>query len=387
MAAGLSREGFTSKTYAEIKEGIQARLETYSPSYDRSDESPDGQMTDIFSFLISEVWSELALIYDSYNPQVASGQALRNIGLITGILPGIAERSSGRITTAGTEGALVPSGTLLADAEGNEFYTIIDSIVPTEVQFVASVPGPIPVPAGTVTEIVTPVDGLDSITQLSDGAIGTLAQTETFYRNTRNKTVLRNTVGVQENMQARLFELGIEQVTILHNDNAPGGSNLADGTPPQSIHVTIGEFSGVTDEDIGLTILATKGLGTSTYLSGTGTPVVVQDMHTQDHTINFSKAVEVPVFITANISFLDPDEIAGAKENIEQSLADYINLQLAGEDVSISRLYGVITPWAKAQVNSIAIGRDFGSVANENLIITNVEYASSVTTNINITVV
>jgi len=385
--AGLSREGFAPKTYDEIKAGIESRLEAYSPGYDRSAESPDGQLTDIISFLIGECWAELGLVYDSYNPQVASGQALRNIGLITGILPGVAERSRGDITTAGTEGTLVPLGTLFADDDGNEYYTVIDSIVPTEVPFLASLPGPIPVPTGTVTTIVSSIDGLDSISQPTDGTTGTLAQTETFYRTTRNKTVLRNTVGVQENMQARLFELGIEQVTILHNDNAPGGSNLADGTPPQSIHVTIGEFSGVTDEDIGLTILATKGLGTSTYLSGAGTPVVVQDMHALDHTINFSKAVEVPVFITANISFLDPDEIAGAKENIEQSLADYINLQLAGEDVSISRLYGVITPWAKAQVNSIAIGRDFGSVANENLIITNVEYASSVTTNINITVV
>lgn len=387
MAVGLSYEGFTPKTYDEIKSDIEGRLEAFSPGYDRSAESPDGQLIDIISFLLGQTWSELSLVYDSYNPQVASGQALRNIGLITGILPGVAERSRGLVTTAGTDGSLVPAGTVLSDADGNEYYTSIDSFVPTEVPFLASLPGPIELPAGTVVNIVTQVDGLDSITQPTAGTTGTLAQTETFYRTTRNKTVLRNTVGVQENMQARLFELGIEQVLIQHNDNAAG--NLPDGTPPQAIHVTLGEFSGITDQDIGLTILATKALGTSTYLAPVGgVSVVVQDMHNYDHTINFSKAVEVPIHIVANISFLDPDEVAGALENIKQSLADHINLLLSGEDVSISRLYGVITPWAKAQINSLTIGIDpgLGDQANANIPISNTEYAASLVADMDITV-
>ena len=387
--AGLTREGFTPKTYDEIKIDIQGRLEAFSPGYDGSAESPDGQFTDIISFLLGQIWSELSLVYDSYNPQVASGQALRNIGLITGILPGVAERSRGYVSTAGVEGTLVPKNTILSDADANEYYTTIDSIIPTEVPFLASIPGPIPVPLGTVVNIVSQVEGFDSVSQPTNGTTGKLAQTETFYRTTRNKTVLRNTVGVQENMQARLFELGIEQVQIQHNDGLPTDPPLTDGTPPQAIHITLGESGSVSDNDIGLTILATKGLGTATYLSASGSTVVVQDMHLNDHNINFTRAVEVPIHIVASISFLDPDEVAGALENIKQSLADYINLQLTGEDVSISRLYGVITPWAKAQINTITIGTEpgLGDQAHANFQISNTEYASSLVADMDITVI
>ena len=92
--AGLTSEGFTPLTLEEIQTRIKSRLENYNPGFDFSPESPDGQLVDIFSVELAQVWSELNTVYSSFDPMEAVGQGLLNIGLITGIPFGFATRSS-----------------------------------------------------------------------------------------------------------------------------------------------------------------------------------------------------------------------------------------------------------------------------------------------------
>lgn len=379
--AGLDNTGFTPLSYEEIKTRIGSRLEAYNPGFDLTPESPDGQLVDIISFELGQAWNELNLVFNSYNPEEATGAGLRNIGLITGIPYGVATRSVCTIDLTGTAGTVVPRGSLVTDAAGNEFQTQLKATIPASVEVIAMVSGYIAMPIGTVTTIQTPVTGWTAIDQPAIGRAGATAQSETAYRNIRNRTVLRNFSGVEAVMQARLLELGIAQATIVNNDSKT--VTLADGTPPQTIHVTIGEISGISDMDIARTILATKGLGCPTY--GSTAVASVLDAQGLAHTINFSKASAVSIFADIDVTFLDPD-FAGATDAMKAALLAEINSLLTGEDVVWSRLFGLLTPYGKAQINTLEIGFSAITTAAANLVIGEDEYANMVIGDINLTV-
>lgn len=378
IEAGVTRDGFVPESLSNIVTRVQDRLLEISPGFDFSPESPDGQMISIMSSEIALLWDQLLKVYNSYDPYTATGHGLRNIASISGILYGVATRSSATVTLIGTTGVVVPEGSLVSDLEGNQFYTLNEANIPSNVSVVATVAGPIPVPINNITVLDSVVLGWEGVLQNEEGVVGKDPQTEQQFRNLRNRTVMRNTVTIQETMEARLLELGISQVLVGNNDTSAVAS---DGTPPHSVHVTIGEYGGITDSAIAQVIFDTKGLGL--YTHGT-TQVVVEDSQGNQHSVRFSKSIEAPVTVVLDVTFLD-DEKAGAAEDVKTALVDHINSLAVGEDVIWSRLFPIITPFAKAQINSLLIGLVPGSEAATNVGISDSQFASCAFSSITLT--
>lgn len=377
--AGLTSEGFIPATLEEIQTRIKSQLETYNTGFDFSIESPDGQLVEIFSFEAAQLWEQLGLVYSSFDPRVADGQGLRNIGLLSGLPFGAATRSFATIGLVGTVGTLVPSGSQVSDADGNIFLTEFAATIPSNVGVVANVPGPIPITAGTLTTIVTPITGWASFTQAVDGTIGGAPQSVTSYRNTRNRAVMSPADSVSDALKGKLLRIGLEQVDIQNNDTI---SALPDGTPAGHIHITVAEAT-ISDLDIATEILKYKSLGTPTF--GT-TTVAVDDSQGNSHDIKFTKAAAVAIYVTAEVTFLS-DDFAGAVEAIEADLIEKINALIAGENVVWSRLFSSITPYGKAQVNTLEIGTAPAPTGMINIPITATQYANTEIANIIINVV
>jgi len=383
--AGLTNSGFVPETLLNITSRIQGKLEAFSPGFDFSPESPDGQLVSIMSYELYTAWTQLDLVYNSYNPNAATGAALRNLGLITGIPYGAAQRSTATIELQGVSGTIVPRNSLVSDNDGNLFHVVFDTTIPSNAQVMSEVAGALPVVSGSLTTIVTALVGWTGITQTTNGTLGSKAQTSTQYRNLRQATVVRNYTSVVDTLTARVVELGIEQVSVVNNDD-PAVTH-PDGTPPNTIHVTIGEVGSVTDADIAQVILNTKPLGCPTYLHPTtGVSETVLDSQGVSHTINFSKAVEVPIDISVNITYLSLDN-AGAETEIKNALVAHINSLLAGEDVIWSRLFSLVTPYGKAQINSLTVGRVGGSLTAGNVVLTDGEFASQSLVDVEVVVV
>lgn len=378
--AGLDANGFIPLTYGEVKTNIETRLEAFNPGFDFSPESPDGQLIGIMSLLITEAWVELGLVYDSYNPLKASGQALRNIGLISGLQQGNATYGTAIVDLDGVAGTRIPVGSTVEDSDGNTFTTDFAGILPVSMPVTSTLAGPLPLPIGTINTVGTVITGWTTADQPAEGISGRSAVSEANYRNTRNRTVLRNYVGIVDTMESRLLELGMEQATVTNNSSTT--VTLPDGTPPLTVHATVGEVGLATDTEIAQVILDTISVGTPTFGS---TTVTLPDSQGVSHDINFTKASSVDVFIDLNITFLD-DDIGGAVEDIRSDLITHINSLLAGEDVIWSRLFAIITPYAKAQVDSLLIGKSLGSLAASNIVMNFDEYALTSSGNIAITV-
>ena len=374
--AGLTSSGFEVDTLSEIQGRIRGKLELINPGFDFSADSPDGQLIDIMTYEIFLLWTQLGSVYQSYDPQVAQGAALRNIGTITGIPFGNAQRSYATVELTGTQGSVVPANSLFADADGNQFYVTHSTTIPNNTQVVCTIPGPIPVTAGTITTIVTPVNGLTSIAQATDGVIGTVAQTDQEYRNLRQATVMRNATSVGDLMQARLLETGVQQATVFNNTDVI----TVDGVPAGTIRVTVGEVGDVTDQTIASVIFESNSAGCPTH--GTTTEAVI-DSQGYSHDVNFVKATEVPIHMTVQVTFLD-DETAGLIETMKANLAAEINALLSGQDVIYTRMFGPITRAGNVQIDFLELGRS-GAEVGANTVISDIEFASCDVANLDIT--
>ena len=347
--SGLDSSGFVPETFTEIQDRIKGKLEIISPGFDFSPQSPDGQLIDIFSFELTQVWNQLNLVYQSYDPSVATGSALRNLGQISGVPYGTANRSYATIEVQGTTGTIIPKNSLVTDVNGTDYFVAFDTVIPSNAQVISKLAGPQPVPAGSIITIKTTVTGWDTITQTTDGVMGSNAMTDQQYRNFRKDTVMRNYVGTVDTMRGRLLEAGVGQASIFNNNS--GSEALS--VPAGHISVTVDDVGVVTDETIASIIFETSAVGTPTFGA---TNVLHQDSQGFDHTISFTKAAAVQIIIVMNVTFLN-EESAGAEEAITQAIVTYINGLPAGSDVIYSHLYQYITPYGDAQVNSLYLSK------------------------------
>ncbi len=379
--AGLTSSGFVPETYENIKDRIEAKLEQFSPGFDLSPDSPDGQLIGIMTYEIFQAWLQLGNVYNSYNPQLAYGAGLRNIGLLSGLPITAATRSYVTLETTGVADTLIPKGSIITNVDGEEFITSYNSLVPNNLQAIAKNPGVVDVSVGSVTTITTPIVGWDAVTQSTVGTEGDVVQTEQQYRNFRTRSVMRNYTSSADTMQARLLELGLQQAFI--SNNTSDIVTLPDGTPPNSIQVIVGEIGDVSREDIAKVIFDTNALGCPTY-SSTGDSEQVEDMQGNLHTISFSIADAISLQVNLDVTYLSSNT-AGALENIKEALSTHINGLLSGEDVIWSRLFGYITPYAKAQINSLTVGLVGGPYTSTNYSVGPNEYASIADVNIVVT--
>jgi uncharacterized phage protein gp47/JayE len=378
--AGLTNIGFTPLTLEELTSKIEGRLSVYNPGFDFSPESPDGQLINIISVLFAQAWGELDMVYHSFNPNSATGQALTNLGLISGIDKDSASRSYVNLNITGVTGTPVAANSLVSNADGDEFYLVFSGVIPFSTRAISRIAGPLPVPAGSVDTVVTTSLGWTGVEQPIIGVMGGVPISDLHYRNLRNRTVMRNFTGVVEVIEARLLDIGAEQALVVNNTSAD--NTLADGTPPLTVHVTLGEVVNATDEEIARVIMNAVGISVPTYGS---TTVDVVDSQGVVNSVSFSKATVVDVFMDLNITFLDPD-IGGAEDAIRNALVEEINSLLAGEDVIWSRLFGLITPFAKAQINSLQLGKSLSTLSSGNIVIQDSQYTNTSAGSIQITI-
>jgi hypothetical protein len=329
---------------------------------------------------MAELWNQLDLLYMSYNPNLATGEALRNLGLISGHVYQKAQRSHCTIDLIGTPGAIIPQYSTFTDGDGNRFMSLLEATVPSSVDVMAELTGSIPVLEGAVTNIEPAIAGLDSIDQPKDGKLGGTAKSEAHFRNTRLRTVMRNSGSGAQGMESRLIELGIEQVTITNNDtDAP----LGDGTPARAVHVVVGELADATSDEIAQVILNTKPIGCITHGNE---EVFVDDTQGNPHSIKFTYAAPLSIFVNMTLTLLDED-IGGVTDRIKYEVSQHLNSLLAGEDVIWSRLFEHITPYGKAQVDLLEIGTDIGSMGIVNIAITDEQYPTNIEADVVIMVV
>jgi hypothetical protein len=310
--AQITEQGITGRSLNEYLGDIKTRTLAIDPDWNLDPDSPDGQRIGIDTELLANLDEAVVAAYRSKDPDSATGEALRDIGKISGVPIRDATYSIAPITVNGQAGTAIPSGSQVRSRIDNTVWLttaiIVIGVGQTGTGFATcATPGRVLASAGELTIIGTPFPGWSSVTN-SEAAPGEDAERDADFRKRRNDSVARAGSNMRDNMKANIASVpGVTDVEVLEN-NSDSPFDI-DGVPYTGIAVIV---NGGSDADIGLAIYQKHNPGTpmlprysvktDTWVDAPGANGVkvvgVSPATGNQYTVTFQRASGLPVFVS-----------------------------------------------------------------------------------------
>lgn len=334
LAAQVTATGISAPSYADIFESLKASARNiFGPDLYLEEDSQDGQLLAVFALAIHDANQTAVTVYNSFSPQTAQGVGLSNVVKINNIKRAAASNSQVLLELTGVAGTTINTG-VVSDAFGNKWnlpgVVVIPPAGTTTVTATAQEQGALSTGIGTITQIVTPVAGWQTVTNPAVPSPGQAVESDAELRARQEIAPALNSYTVLDGLTSNLEALtGVDYVRVYEND-----TNATDsmGLPAHSIAAVV---RGGDLQDIVETIYKLKGPGVYTHGTTSGT---VTDMSGTVHTIRYFEPTEEPIKVVINITALtNYTSVTG--DRIKQALVDYVNGMDVGEDLVVNRLY------------------------------------------------
>ena len=238
--------------------------------------------------------------------------------------------------TGGTASASVDGTSIILQA--TEDFALTETATFTDVLwasggiFNADVISPLPVPENTLIEIVTPVSGWDSVTNIQAGGTGREVETDDELRIRRQQDFLKGSATDDAIKSALLNDVvGVSAVTVTSNRSM---ATDIYGRPPKSFEVVI---EGGSTQDIADKIWEKSPSGIESY--GTTTATVV-DANGDNQSVKFSRPTNMYIWVRLTRT-LYTEEVypVDGDAQIKAAIVSWSLLNMkAGTDVIYQRL-------------------------------------------------
>lgn len=332
-AAVVSSTGIVAPSYSEILAYLQDKMRSIHGSdiYLGAD-SQDGQLLAVFAKALDDCNSTAVAVYNSFSPATAQGVGLSNNVKINHIARALPSNSQVNVTIVGQVGTTITSGQV-GDSGGNKWNLPTSVVIPPAGNIIVTatcdVLGAVAAAVGTVTQILTPAAGWQTVTNATVASLGNPNETDAELRRRQtNSTALRSDTvldGIVGNIEALS---GVTDVMPYENDT---NATDANGLPPHSIAMVV---QGGDATAIASTIFRLKAPGVATH--GT-TSIVVTDNAGTPRTIKFFVPTPVPIGVAITLHAFT-GYTTTIRDAIKQAVADYINALSIGSDVLVIRL-------------------------------------------------
>lgn len=314
--------GLVTRTLDEIRQELRDAIASapgLGPNWQTGPDTPTGQEVDIYARSIYLAEQALQDLWDSTDPDQAGGVALDNIAAIRGVFREAARATTVIVEATGTPATIIPAGSIFAVPNGVQVTTDALATIggggTVDIPCTATVTGPIEILASTVTQIVTVIAGLDSVTNNVAGVTGRDVETDQELR-ARSEIALQSSgyATVPAIRSALLALLIVDQCVVLTNRTP-----ITDvyGLPPHSFRAIVWPDPGVypADTEIFETIFLTMPAGIE--VDGTRS-ASVDDSQGIPQTVKYSVATALDVYVTATLTVtaaypLDGDDQVKAK--------------------------------------------------------------------------
>jgi uncharacterized phage protein gp47/JayE len=350
--AGVDLNGFTIKTLEEIRDDLGARLVArFGNAFDTSPESPDGQQIGVMSDVVYDAWQMGELAFNSYAPSKTFGLGLDNLCELNHVRRLFQKPTTITAKMGGSNGVIIPMGSLVADAVGLEFATAseltLDSSTDNAVTAVATVAGPNVVLANTVTKIVTTgILGWDTVNNPEAGATGNDRETDPQLRNRRAASVVTTSTGTGAAFYAALSRIGATFIVVIDNDT--GG--VVDGQPANSVQCVVEEGS---QTEVAAAIASVKPYGIQAF-GDVETTITDQKGHPK--IIGFSRTTRVDIFVTVDL-VRNKGATFDSADRVIAVLLEHLNNLDVSQDVIWSDIFEPITIEVEnISIKSLTIG-------------------------------
>lgn len=364
MPFGLLSTGFVPKQLADVRSDLDAAMRAaFGQSLALGDKSSAGIIDGIMAERYAELWALAQAVYNSQNPDAATGSALDALCTLTGTIRPPATHSLVTETLTGTPSTVIPSGSIIATFStgarfqtdttvtlasrsawtsgtpytvgtrvtnaGNVYQCIIAGVsnggggpttalasitdgsvtwtflgigtADSDVAAISVDTGAIVAVARDLTNVaITPVAGWSGAINLLDAAPGRSVATDAELRLLRESELAGSGTGTADAIRAAILKLsGVTSCDVFHNDTDTTDAN---GVPPHAIEALV---NGGADQDIINTLFAEVAAGIATYASPTGSPVTgtATDSQGVAHTISFSRPTLIPIYVSVTLTF------------------------------------------------------------------------------------
>lgn len=232
---------------ADILAGVQEDINTaFGGGVNPQLSTPQGQLASSQAACISDKDSEIALLCNQVDPQYASGRFQDAIARIYFLTRQPATATVVLCVVTGLSGTVIPAATLAQDNAGNTYTLTATVTIPssgsTTAEFQNIATGPIPCLAGTLTQVYQAVPGWDTITNPSDGTIGTNVESRAAFEFRRQQSVAINGRGTVPSVYGNVF--AVANVLDAYAIDNPSGLTVNKGSTnyplaPHSLYVAV----------------------------------------------------------------------------------------------------------------------------------------------------
>lgn len=391
--AEITDQGITGTSLNDYLADINTRTLAIDPDWNIDPDTPDGQRIGIDAEMLANLDEGIVAAYRAKDPDSATGEALRNIGKISGVAIRDATYSVAPITINGQAGTVLPANSQIRSKVDNTLWlttaAIVIGVSQSATGFATCVtPGRVLAAAGELTVIGTPYPGWSSVTNAA-AAPGEAAESDVEFRSRRNNSVSLPGSNMKDNMLAAVANVaGVTDVKILENNSDDPVD--PDGIPYTAIAVIV---NGGTDQGIGQAMYSKYNPGTPLYPrystktdtwvdppGTTGVKVQITSPATGNiETMTFQRAAALPIYVVVNVQ-----RKGNLPSDIEQRIKDAIVEDSTkklfaddqvkgfnqggydiGEVVPVGRLYTpvnkVLGQYGDSYITSLTIGLSSGS--------------------------
>lgn len=273
-----------------------------------------------------------------------------------------------------------------ADLFQTRTWTVTNNMLITKAmktgQLICTENGPTSAEAGTITQIVTPILGWDSVTNPLAASEGRLLETDEELRIRFRNTKLERSSNILDSLYSALLNVdGVQEVAVYEND-----TDITDGNgvlPHSFFPVVLGGSSQIIAE----TIWENKPMG---IRSQGNTSIAVTDSQGFLHNIAFERPSPVTIYVDMTLSLNPEAPVPFPGDGVEQiqgSIIAYASENFGvGKDVIYSRLFTPINLVPGHQIDSLFIGTSPSPAGQANIVINFNDISSWESINISVTV-
>jgi len=309
--AGLTATGITIETLETLLASIVAdELANISPTLNTEADALIGQLNAIYAAALAELWELLEDLYQGGYVDTATGQALSYICALTGTIREVATRGTHTARFFGAIDDVVPLHTEYYPngRPGSVFRTTVETTLTTTFANIATetvTPGSssyVLTSEGENLTMPNPPTGITAVETVAygDSTLGSDEETDADLRTRREAEIARPGSATAEAMRSDLLLVaGVDAAFVFENPTAYTDAN---GVPPYAVECLVHSQTAPAwaAQDVVDAIWTGKPAGTETY---GGTSGVAEDSAGNNHTINYSTAADVRLYIEMSMSY------------------------------------------------------------------------------------
>lgn len=309
-------------------------------------DSQDGQLIGVLCKAFQDYDNTLVAVFNSYSPSTSQGTALSNNVKLNGIQRQSASYSSVDVVIVGQEGTTIINGQV---GDGVYKWALPETVVIPDsgtitVTATCTTQGAVVALADTITTIITPTRGWQTVNNPDAASIGAPVETDADLRRRQQKSTALAAEFVLDSIEGTIANLdGVTRVVVYENDT---DTTSGDGIPSHSISAVV---EGGDSDEIATAIATKKASGTGTYgdvnktVTRANGSIVLIDFFRPDPQL-------IKVYLSITIKSGYSSTVA---DEIKQGIADLINDNLIGNDVEYDAVY------TQAKLNNSALAKTY----------------------------